>query len=329
MSSESTKVRRVLGTLRDGPLSLHTGEHSELRRRRIVGKLRKHVRDVPLQRARSRRRRLLGGVLLSASAVAAAMTLWFAESRPATAPAARVTKLTGTVNVVRTGQTKLVTVGDLLDASSGEIATEQAARATVTLPNGVEVDVSERSRAAFPPSGEQQRMTLRQGEVTCRVPRLGQEESFAVVTPTARVVVHGTIFSVRVLQRPDGTSGTCVRVSEGAVIVHGASGQIALNSGQAWGCETPRADEPLADLEPKDAPAARETPKKSAIRKPAGTLELEARLLQQALVAERRGDPDAAARTLRQLLRDYPSSPLADDARAALARVSRRTGSER
>jgi TolA-binding protein len=54
------------------------------------------------------------------------------------------------------------------------------------------------------------------------------------------------------------------------------------------------------------------------------TLAAEAQLLQAGLASERRGDFQAAARSFEQLAARYPGSPLAPDARAALARVKNR-----
>jgi outer membrane protein assembly factor BamD (BamD/ComL family) len=48
------------------------------------------------------------------------------------------------------------------------------------------------------------------------------------------------------------------------------------------------------------------------------------RLLQSALVSERQGDTVAAERALRALLRDYPDSPFAPDAKRTLQRIAQR-----
>jgi TolA-binding protein len=52
-----------------------------------------------------------------------------------------------------------------------------------------------------------------------------------------------------------------------------------------------------------------------------GTLDAENRLFERALREEREGDRDAARATLEELLRDYPKTPLAPDARRALGRL--------
>jgi len=58
-------------------------------------------------------------------------------------------------------------------------------------------------------------------------------------------------------------------------------------------------------------------------RQPArGTLGDERRLLQDALAAERTGQPERAQSLLNQLLARYPSSPLAPEARRASARIA-------
>jgi hypothetical protein len=54
---------------------------------------------------------------------------------------------------------------------------------------------------------------------------------------------------------------------------------------------------------------------------PPGTLERESQLLRLGLAAERQGRSGDAITALARLLRDYPQSPLAPDARAALSRL--------
>jgi TolA-binding protein len=56
----------------------------------------------------------------------------------------------------------------------------------------------------------------------------------------------------------------------------------------------------------------------------AGTLDEETRLLRSGLAAERSGDLAGAAASFEQLLSRHPQSPLAPEARAALARVKAR-----
>src|SRR5690606_33371143 len=103
------------------------------------------------------------------------------------------------------------------------------------------------------------------------VPPLGAERRFSVITPSAKVIVHGTRFSVSTnpgdtaagaaLGNPapgiaaqgiteTAEAGTCVRVTEGRVEVISAQGRRFLTDGQQWGCETSGTPEPaVSDLE--------------------------------------------------------------------------------
>jgi hypothetical protein len=186
-------------------------------------------------------------------------------------------------------------------------------------------------------SAKTNHVELRQGEVTCRVPHLAEGERFSVVTPDARVVVHGTVFSVRFDPARGTDSKTCVRVTQGVVIVHHDSQETALNAGDSWGCSSPETAQ-----SPAPAPAAlgeTGTPGSSgaATAKPGAhvvaqhaakeppsrsTLAEETQLLQSALAAERLGNRDKARIMLQSLLTEYPSSPLSREATRALARVS-------
>ena len=153
-------------------------------------------------------------------------------------------------------------------------------------------------------------------------------QRFSVQTPDARVVVHGTVFSVRVDSNRTHGAQTCVEVTDGVVIVQHAGAETALNAGDRWGCDanTPSATEPTPS-EPRhegDAPAQ----PGAALNKlgphggERGTLAEERRLFQRALTADRLGQREQAQTLLNQLLSKYPSSALAGEARRALTRIA-------
>src|SRR6185503_14934704 len=89
----------------------------------------------------------------------------------------------------------------------------------------------------------------------CAVPRLSPGSSFSVVTPNAKVVVHGTKFSVRVDSSEAGVTRTCVRVREGLVAVHHAAGTAMLHANEAWGCPESPPVAPVVAAEPLAKPA--------------------------------------------------------------------------
>jgi hypothetical protein len=292
--------------------------------------LRQQVRELPRQRRNRTRARALTSAAAAAALLALGGGAWKigqpgADLAQAGQPALELRELAGMVLLEgTTGKRRLERGAELALPLEGQLRVEPGGSAELRTDGGVSLALAESSVVLLNELGNasQKRLRLLAGEVTCQVPRLAQNESFAVVTPSARVVVHGTVFRVRV---NDATArdGTCVEVTEGAVIVHHDSGQIALNSGESWGCGAkPRSAERAAsrsDRSQLERAPLRESA--DARRSSAGTLEPEVRLLQAALVAERNGDKAAAERALSLLLRRYPQSPLSTEARGALSRI--------
>lgn len=98
--------------------------------------------------------------------------------------------------------------------------------------------MAERTRLDLGALGKQvgpSALRLFRGAVECHVPKLDENERFSVVTKDAEVVVHGTVFSVRVGDANEPS--TCVRVEEGVVAVHHAHGVARITGGQSWGCD--------------------------------------------------------------------------------------------
>jgi hypothetical protein len=204
----------------------------------------------------------------------------------------------------------------VITASSGE--------ARVRAPSGAELDLATDTHVGLDElKGPSASLRLFAGKVRCRVPHLRSNEAFSVVTSDVRVVVHGTIFSVET--SPEGTIS--VRVEEGVVVVQHPAGEVRLTASQSWNNRPteppPPAPQPIAKegQEPPARPSLSAPPRKSGDAPPRGTLDEETRLLRSGLAAERRGDLTRAAASFDQLLARFPQSPLAPDARAALARV--------
>jgi hypothetical protein len=224
--------------------------------------------------------------------------------------------------------------GERLLGDPGEIVSAAEGSAELTTSSGVGLDLGAATRVSL--SGligapAQNQVELRQGHLTCSVPHLQEGQRFSVQTPDARVVVHGTVFSVRVDSSRARGSETCVEVTDGVVIVQHAAGETALNRGDRWGCDGSESTSASATASsaleaaalPESEPSERHPSPRSGAR-PAqrGTLGEERRLLQEALAAERTGQPERAQTLLNQLLARYPSSPLASEARRASARIS-------
>jgi hypothetical protein len=212
----------------------------------------------------------------------------------------------------------------------GELVTAENSEASVTAVNGLELKLFENTRVALADLRTTHSfgaVRLENGTIRCRVPHLSEGERFSVITPDATVVVHGTVFSVAVAGAT-GATQTCVRVEEGVVSVHAPSGETRLLGSQSWGCVARTADTgPSAPDSP--SPGASAKPERPPLPRVAvdparltpGTLDEENRLFQSGLAAERRGDQTAAAESFELLLSRNPHSPLAADARTALARV--------
>ena len=217
--------------------------------------------------------------------------------------------------------------------TGGHVTTASAGEAHLKAASGVEFDVYDRTDVGLDElRGASSSLRLFEGRVRCKVPHLAPSATFSVVTSDVRVVVHGTVFSVEASREGIVT----VRVDEGVVSVHYATGDVTLTASQSWSNQ--RAPEPATPVlqpvakDPREASpktllsSPRKTGEPSA--SPSGTLDEETRLLRSGLAAERSGDLTGAAASFNQLLTRFPQSPLAPDARAALVRVRshQRTG---
>jgi hypothetical protein len=232
-----------------------------------------------------------------------------------TAVAGEVTWRGGNAMAIGPGQSANVEAeGHVSTASSGEAHLKSA--------SGVEFDLFAETDVGLDElQGSSQSLHLFGGQVRCRVPHLAPNTTFSVVTSDVRVVVHGTVFSVEASRKGTIT----VHVDEGVVSVHDATGEVTLTASQSWTNQrAPSAPQPDVNERRQALPKTSVAwPRKSGepVALTSGTLDEETRLLRSGLAAERSGDLTAAAVSFNQLLNRFPRSPLAPDARAALARV--------
>ena len=96
--------------------------------------------------------------------------------------------------------------GENLLGDPGEIETAAVGSAELVTSAGLGLNLGAATRVSLSglvgtPAVNQ--VDLRQGLLTCSVPHLHEGQRFSVQTPDARVVVHGTVFSVRVRLEPD------------------------------------------------------------------------------------------------------------------------------
>lgn len=322
------------------PIPVEESSVNEERRARVVSQLARSIRETKLERERAQRRTRVLAVLAIAAAIAlVAGGLWRTRT-PGTTPVASVRPSSTGVLVTHGAESRVPAVNaDQALAGGDVVSTVADARATLRLASGAEVSVEPSTRlslARLAPGDEQ--LDVRIGEISVRVPRLGDKGRFQVSTPDALVTVHGTVFVVRVTKRDDGSIFTDVSVSEGKVSVTRNGSESFLSPGQSFSSKPP-AEEKATRAEPAPAPAAEpakeDKPHASAAPSPAApklaatdpsALAEQNRLFSAAATARRNGDDKTALGHLNQLLARYPSSPLAPEARVERFRALERLG---
>ncbi|HYP99640.1 MAG TPA: FecR domain-containing protein [Polyangiaceae bacterium] len=344
MSDDANEVRRLLGALRDRPVSVDA-ERLAARRERVVAVLKRDVRTLAAERA-SRRQRGVGYVALSLAAAAGVLFGVHRLAQSGSASPPLVITFVGSVGQATARSEANASVsprplhaGESLLADPGVIETVADGSAELVTSAGLGLNLGAATRvslAGLVGAAASNQVELKQGYLNCSVPHLNEGQRFSVQTPDARVVVHGTVFSVRVDANRAPGSETCVEVTDGVVIVQHGGSETALNRGDRWGCEASLGANESSSasklaVNPPSAPAPeqnsdvsehRSVPHASARAVPHGTLGEESRLLQEALAAERTGQPERAQALLNQLLVRYPSSPLVPEARRASARIA-------
>jgi ferric-dicitrate binding protein FerR (iron transport regulator) len=336
VNDDASEVRRLLSPLRERPVSVRP-ERLAARRTRIVASLKAEVNALATRRSERPRRR--AGFALVGLAAAASFLLGgrFLFNRSASA---QTLTFVGSVGETVAGggeNPRHLRNGESLSRDPGEIVSAEQGSAELVNAAGLGLHLGGATRLSLAgligAEGKNQ-VELHQGSLTCTVPHLKEGQRFSVVTPDARVVVHGTVFSVQVDSKQTSGSETCVRVTDGVVIVQHAGSETALNAGDSWGCAEavtgaappqPTDVAPVAAPQPSDG-AVVDSSRTSAHGSPhgldRGTLGDENRLFQAALAAERLGQKDKAAFDLNRLLTKYPASPLGSEARRALSRIA-------
>ena len=346
MNEADPELDALLAPLRDGPVALSGTAETLARRERLLPVVRTEVQRAPARRLRARnvRRAVAGVAAIGASALATLVVI--ALRGGAVTPelaALRIEPLgdRGLTFIDASGTPSAIAASAPITAP-GEIVAAPSSWSRLSTARGVHVDLAPRTRlrvTALAPRPRTSGLRLEQGEVHCRVPRLGPSEQFSITTPDADVVVHGTVFTVRV-GAPDsaGVRATCVRVDEGLVEVKHRQGSVRLGPGAQWGCApvavapptATRASAKAAERAERESPRARRGPRSAGVqprrevspaRLPDGTLDEENRLLSAALGAERDQDTARARALFTALLERHPDSPLAPEARAGLDRT--------
>jgi len=308
--------------------------------------------------ARTRRRRLIGG-LAACAAVAAAASLPLALR---TLGGTRPVDSEISINVSPAGQGAAIRSGDRAiplpqrtELASGQrIETPADGGASLRLSTGTSMDISGRTSFQVDSQGATERFSLLRGEVTAHVAKLAAGQRFIIVTPDAEVEVRGTRFTTRVLddaQACGAGARTRLEVSEGLVEVRAGGRVTNVAAGQIWPPDcAPRATEGADAHRPLPAPApaaassslslngqpgsesshphaprhAGQSPAAlSAPDAPDGATLLRQQndLFAEAVALRRQGDVPGALRAQQELLTRFPDSPLAENALAERMRL--------
>ncbi len=330
--SDEAKVRELFAPAQSRPVDVEA-RRFKVDREKIVSAILAAPRGNEAERAAPPRWRTIAAMAAGLVALVGSAG-WFALRRsPGTGAADRslsVAGVHGTVTRIEHGVGHSFAPGQAVTISlDGEFITAPQSEASLRAATGLEIEIFEKSRMSLAGLGpaSTSSVNLATGYIRCRVPHLADGHTFSVITPDATVVVHGTVFRVTVSGKA-GATETCVRVDEGVVGVQTAAGETAIAANQSWGCapeELPAA--PRAPSSSKSLPSPASPTAKERVTEPtkvqAGTLDEENRLFQAGLSAERQGDARGAGVLFERLVSRYPDSPLASDARRALARVKR------
>jgi len=301
-------------------------------------------------RLRKRRQRIRVGAI-GATAVAAAIALAVgfgrvghrAESGSLSAsgvpvPAAAASFVRGSPTVVRHGARMPLSDGTALEKGD-RLLVEHGSRATVAMANGTYLLLEEAADLVLTSPAPATSFELAAGSVRADVAKLKPHERFVIHTADAEVEVHGTSFEVSRVD-PDPACGrgttTRVKVREGVVSVRAHGTETFVHPNEVWpsGCAATASSPATTGTLPTSAPAAstREpaqdevaappSPKRAA-EAPASSLAAQNDLFERAIARKRAGDPAGAVAALDDLLARYPSSHLAQSARAERMKLLR------
>lgn len=326
------------------------------RRGRMIGHIDRLVPEVRRREA-SRRRWLLSGSVAAAAAAVALLGLglgsgavrgWLtspdegaelsAKSQPRSGPAPEGGAAEG--GGTKGGATKdgRAVARDALSGDRGGAPLEAGAHDSLAL-GGQKLAsgslVEARGRVSFAFAREEfsgffaERVELERGALSFDVPSL-EDGRVVVETAEARVETVGARFEVE-HEDEGGERVTRVSVAAGEVAVQpqGERGErVTVSAGERWTSAERAGAGDRASPGGARAPGAPSAPaargaslEGSASVVSASELAEQNRLYQSAVLARRQGLPGAARERFSELLRRYPSSPLADSARRELGRL--------
>ena len=317
------------------------------RRERIAGRVNAVSRQLSARRE-LRRRWSVGLALAAIVGGVAALLLWVSPGLPGSAPvaaaASEVRLVAGHASLRDGAAVEALAPGEhaLGDGALLVTAAEESAELLLTSDTAVSVAPASQlgiSRQKTAPNVFEERVRLRAGRVALRVPKLGASGKVSVETPDTLVEVHGTQFSVQIMEDGPRVRHTEVSVREGRVLVRSGERSQFLGAGDRWSSRAeaapPAAPPPATVTQPEagaePAPAAQPPEARAASRArpgrttrrrpPASELAAQNRLLEAAELAQKNGLPSLALARLDALIERYPDAELAHNARVERFRV--------
>ncbi len=334
------KLDDLMGAWRRSVVPLEDTDTAQERRARVVPKLARNIREQATATKRSRSRRQVAAAVL---AVAAVMAVFFgvrALIQPAAQPTAAA-RLSGDVILTHGGKVQALSSAQDHGTQVGDAFSTLAHKSAVlSLSGGARVQIAGSSRVSLI-AAEPTRTGIRvdAGEVRVKVPKLAPGGSFEVVTPDTLVTVHGTEFTVRVAA--SGTTTVVVHEGQVSTKSRGQTAMLTPGADATWMSKQDPAPTPTqaraakppeaAEAPAKPEAASAKPPKAAAnaARAPAApetSLAAQNKVYAAALAARDRGNDSQAVALLDELLRRYPSSPLAPEARLERFRALKRMG---
>lgn len=278
-------------------------------------------------RARRTRLRWLGVAAAAAVAVLGWRVLAPSGQTMASAVSIRVSPV-GQGAALRIGEKELQLREQATISPGQAIATPSGGGASVRLSTGTELALGSDSSVRVESGGPTERFSLSRGRLTVSVAKLAKGQRFIVDTPDAQVEVRGTRFELNVVGAAEPCGGgkrTRLSVSEGVVEVRSAGSVARVGAGESWpaDCVRPRAVAPADAAAPAAAPvAASPSPAPVAVASPPAPSRVTAEvplsrqndLFAEAVALRRRGDVSGALHSYQELISQFPSSPLAQNA---------------
>lgn len=318
--------------------------HQLMARERSVATIERAVRT----RAR---RRTLWLASASVAVAAAALVALVSGSRDDAAPGQVSISVatSGRGAAVRaSGAAQRISTGAELFAGQ-RLETPADGGASLRLSTGTEMTLSGSTSFRVDSQGKSERFSLERGELVAHVAKLDRGSRFVVDTPDAQIEVRGTRFRLRVLDTAEACgSGTRTRLSvtEGLVEVRAAAGPSQrVAAGEHWPVDcAPRPERPLLTppsvssaapdasapsprhvrgaAQPASRAASPPSPPPSAPwDDPSALLAAQNDLFARGVAMRRQGDATGALRAFHELIRRFPSSPLAENAMVERLRI--------